>query len=772
MLTIAQAQPSSARPRTLKSSSQMPSRRRRSDGSLFLAARTFFVALASLVFGAGCTKNSTREVCRPGDLGRCIIEDVDIPDADEVAAADTQGRIATTQTSHMLFGAFRHVPVLSILDAVSVEYERFDRFVLERDLQRIERYYRARGFYEAHVRAGRVTRRPDGRVRVEISVDEGKPVTISRVDLEWKDWDLERARGVTKDVTEEKNTLRIGDRFEEEAYERTKELIRRAMADRGFAYAKVEGRSYVDLVRDEAQIVYTIELGPHCTFGDITVVGLGELPEAPIRNAIGIEKGDEFSTADLSSAEIALADLGVFGAVDVRPQLSPEGSPPNPVVPVTFELQPAPLHAVKLGLGAEVGSIVEGHAVGGWENRNFLGGLRRLTVEARPGLVLYPLSLGKILDPEESSGDVTVLPQLRLRFDLRQPIPFDTRTNARLGGEFNLYTPPTGNVDPPLPYILGYRTYSGIFGFDRPFFDAMVHLGLYYNLEYNDPFSYNEVGLPGGFGGVLIPSLQAIASLDLRYDAQGNRDAIEPNKGLYVKTDLQFAGGRFLGGDANDIRVTPEIRGYIPISKKVTLALRWTTGLVLFNRYEKTENEEEVCPGDIETCPDDEQARKVQILELRGYFSGGATSNRGYSYRGVGPKATVRSLYFIKGVVPDGPPEPLAIGGLTMWETSAELRFPIALPLGGVVFLDASDVMLEDRGPPFVRPHLSAGFGLRYATPVGPARLDIGYRIPYLQVPYVRDEDDIAEKYPEEGKAGKLGGVLPIAVSLAIGEAF
>jgi outer membrane protein insertion porin family/translocation and assembly module TamA len=755
----------------------MPSRRRRSDGSLFLAALTVFVALASLVFSAGCTKNSTREVCRPGDLGRCIIEDVDIPDADEVAAADTQGRIATTQTSHLLFGAFRHVPVLSILDAASVEYERFDRFVLERDLQRIERYYRARGFYEAHVRAGRITRRPDGRVRVEISVDEGKPVTISRVDLEWKDWDLERARGVTKNVTEEKNTLRIGDRFEEEAYERTKELIRRAMADRGFAYAKVEGRSYVDLVRDEAQIIYTIELGPKCTFGDITVVGLGELPEAPIRNAIGIEKGDEFSTADLSSAEIALADLGVFGAVDVRPQLSPEGSPPNPVVPVTFELQPAPLHAVKLGVGAEVGSIVEGHAVGGWENRNFLGGLRRLTVEARPGLVLYPLSLGKILDPEESSGDVTVLPQLRLRFDLRQPIPFDTRTNARLGGEFNLYTPPTGNVDPPLPYILGYRTYSGVFGFDRPFFDAMVHLGLYYNLEYNDPFSYNEVPIPQGFGSVLVPSLQAIASLDLRYDAQGNRDAIEPNKGVYMKADLQFAprikAARkepytkwLFGGDADDIRVTPEVRGYVPISKKVTLALRWTTGFVLFSNYGDR------CNGKFEPCNEAEQARKVQLLELRGYFSGGATSNRGYSYRGVGPKATVRSLYFIKGVVPDGPPEPLAIGGLTMWETSAELRFPIALPLGGVFFLDASDVILGKRKDPVVRPHLSAGFGLRYATPVGPARLDIGYRIPYLQVPYVYDEDAIAKKYPEEGKAGKLGGVLPIAVSLAIGEAF
>lgn len=759
MLMLVQTRPSRARPRTQKSSvnEAAPSGGRGVRGLVFLAA------LAVLVLAAGCAKNTTQEVCRPGDLGRCIIEDIDIVDIEQVDESDIEGKIATTETSHLLFGAFRQVPVLSILDAASVEYERFDRFVLERDLARIERYYRTRGFYEAHARAGRVTRRADGRVRVEIAVDEGRPVTIGRVDLEWKDWSLERAKNISKHVTEAKNELKLGDRFEEEAYERTKDLIRRAMTDRGFAYAKVEGKAYVDLVKHEAQVVYKIELGPHCTFGDVKLVGLGELPEAPIRNAIDIENGDEYSTAALNSAEIALADFGVFGAVDVRPELSPEGSPPNPVVPVTFEVQVAPLKAVKAGIGAEIGSIVEGHAIGGWENRNFLGGLRRLTLEARPGLVFYPWSINTIF----SNSPDTVLPQLRLRFDIRQPIPFDTRTSARLGGEFNLYTPPTGSDDPGVPYILGYRTYSGTFGFDRPFFDARVHLGLFYNIELNDPFSYNENPLPEGFDRVLIPSLQGIATLDLRRDANGRRNAIDPNKGIFVKTDLQFAG-RFLGGHADDVRITPEFRGYIPISKKVTLAFRWATGFVLFRNYDKTCEE-----GGLEspTCSEAAQARTVQILELRGYFSGGANSNRGYSYRGVGPHAKVESLYFVKGIPPEDPGAPIAVGGLTLWETSAELRFPIALPLGGVLFLDASDVSSDTGGLRFTRPHLSAGFGLRYATPVGPARLDIGYRVHCAQVLGVCSEDEVLRQYPDEGSPGTLGG-LPIAVSLAIGEAF
>lgn len=728
------------------------------------------LALTILSVLLGCAKNAQQNVCRPNDLGRCIIEDVDVVDNRHVDDSDIEGRIATTETSHLLGGIFKEVPVLSILDVASVEYERFDRFVLERDLARVERYYKARGYYEAHVRAGRVTRRADGRVRIEIAVDEGTPVKIGRIDLEWRDWALSRSsdpdetdalREATKLVTDAKNNLALGDLFEEEKYEATKKLILRAMTDHGFAYANVEGKAYVDLPRHEVQIVFTIELGPYCRFGDVSIVGLGELPEAPIRNAIGISKGDEFSTDAMDEAEIALADLGVFGAVDVQPQLTAPDAPKNPVVPVVFEVQPSAMRAVKLGVGAEIGSIVEAHLLGGWENRNFLGGLRRFSVEARPGLVLYPLTIDKVFSEQPDQ----VLPQLRLRFELRQPVPFDTRTSARLSGEFNLYSLWQGGDDRPdlvFGYLPGYRTYSGTFGFDRSFLKSRVHVGLFYNIELNDPFSYNSVALPAGYQTLLIPSLQAIGSLDLRENAQGEPDAVNPNRGIYIKTDLQLAG-HFLGGDADDIRISPEFRGYVPISKKVTLAFRAATGFILPTNYAK-----ECSPPYLAPCT----PRDIQILELRGFFSGGANSNRGYNYRGVGPH-----LDLSKSLLPLGEStagfaegESVPIGGLTLWEASAELRFPIAGALGGAFFLDGSDVSPESgiRMLRFTRPHLSAGLGLRYATPVGPARLDVGYRIPYAQVLGASSAKDFPEG---EGDPGNFAG-LPIAVSLGIGEAF
>jgi outer membrane protein insertion porin family/translocation and assembly module TamA len=160
-------------------------------------------------------------------------------------------------------------------------------------------------------------------------------------------------------------------------------------------------------------------------------------------------------------------------------------------------------------------------------------------------------------------------------------------------------------------------------------------------------------------------------------------------------------------------------------------------------------------------------------MQFRGFFSGGATSNRGYGYNEVGPHARVPSTTADGGTDAENAPL-VPIGGKLLWEASLELRIPFGESFGTVFFADAGDVTREHRlfRSEAQRLHLSAGFGLRYVTPVGPLRFDVGYRVPCLQVLGVCRER-AAEGWPDdEPRPAKLFDVLPVAVNLAIGEAF
>jgi outer membrane protein insertion porin family/translocation and assembly module TamA len=99
-------------------------------------------------------------------------------------------------------------------------------------------------------------------------------------------------------------------------------------------------------------------------------------------------------------------------------------------------------------------------------------------------------------------------------------------------------------------------------------------------------------------------------------------------------------------------------------------------------------------------------------------------------------------------------------GGLSLWEASIELRFPIfpSAGLGGAIFCDASDVSRQRFHLRWLYPHLSCGAGLHYDTPIGPIRLDAGFQIPGFQV---LDPSSTEKRSPSF-----------YAISLGIGEAF
>jgi outer membrane translocation and assembly module TamA len=706
-----------------------------------------------------------------------VIDRVDVLGADEIDEEDVKAKIATTDTKRTLGGALEEIPLLDLIDSLTVEYQYFDRFVLQRDLERVRRYYRSRGFYDAQVLAGRVIPLPDHRVRVEIVVEEGLPVLIEEVHVDFPGWQQAfDTNAKLRDIVAKLETKRVaGDegrpRFDEERYEKTKTALLRALTDDGFAYAEVQGTVRVDLARRAAKVHFTVRAGPPCTFGPIAIDGLDEIPEDPVRGSLGFEEGDPYSTQQLDLAQRALNDLGVFGSVEIaaEPDRAGKGAR-KPVIPVQVRVRPVQLRSVKLGIGTEIGSQIDLHGIIGWEDRNFLGGLRHFSAEIHPGLVFFPTRAETIF----SQPVTNVLPKARLQVDFVQPAFPEARTNTLLSAAFDIYPSRNNAVPSPVPPdydILGYREFDGALGLDRRSLFAFwggstLYLAQFIKLGLSDPFSYTQDSVGPGIAAVIIPYLETEAWWDWRRDKSGKPDAVHTHQGLYFGTDLQLAGG-FLHGDADDVRLRPEMRGYVPVSRRVTLGMRLALGFLFPHNYGDALGS----TAPTSTLSADEKAvveRDLQLLGFRALFSGGPSSNRGYGYREVGPYFNFAELSPDPLVASDpGQANWMPMGGAGMWELSAEVRFALSKQLGAVVFVDASDVTRTISAFRLTYPHLSPGVGLRIDTPVGPFRFDLGVRVPYLQ----RVGQRVLE--PEEGgpPSGKTDW-FPVALSLAIGEAY
>lgn len=677
--------------------------------------------------------------------GRAAVHSVEFEGTDQIDSGELQEMIATQPSSRFL----------GLFPGVVYDYSIYNRYTLERDLERIERFYRARGFYQARARAGLVRHSSDTQADVTIEVQEGLPSLVGSVEI--RGIESLPAR-VVKAVRLAAQPLAIGTPFREDVYVQVEQGIHRALTDAGYAWASVQRGARVDIPRHVVGVWFDVKAGPQAYVGEVTIVGEKPLNEEVIRRAVDLKPGERYSTQDIADARDAVLNLGVFSNVVIEPQLG-EGPSKDLRVPLRVQVTKMKLRALQLGAGFELDVIrTDVHLRARWEHRNFFGDYRHFVAEVRPGLVFYPTRLPGLDAP------TNYLPEVKSRLELRQPGFLEARTFGALRTEFSIYPVLlTPDIDPDAS-VLGYRELLLAVGLERPY--RRLFGSLYYNLQFNTPFTYIGL-LDPALTGVLISYVSLRTSVDLR------NDSINPHKGLFLGTDFEFAG---LGGDALDLKIKPEVRGYIPIGRKPTLALRFGLGFVFPFNYGESLLDNATFGRPPEGMPRDEWVKDVQLVYFRGLFSGGTNSNRGYPYRGVSPHGvipfftpTVAAEALAQGCEPSAADATSSrcnqpLGGFTLWEGSAEVRFPISGPFSGATFCDMSDVSPKKIDLRFRYLHLSCGVGARYDTAVGAIRFDAGYRIPGMQV--IGGADDEIE-----GNAGTFFG-LPLTISLGIGEAY
>jgi outer membrane protein insertion porin family len=98
------------------------------------------------------------------------------------------------------------------------------------------------------------------------------------------------------------------------------------------------------------------------------------------------------------------------------------------------------------------------------------------------------------------------------------------------------------------------------------------------------------------------------------------------------------------------------------------------------------------------------------VLSDERFFAGGGTTVRGYKENSLGP----RDVF--------GDP----MGGEALLVSNQEMRFPIWKYVQGGVFVDVGNVFPQPSEIKFSELEVGAGFGLRFVTPIGVLRFDLG----------------------------------------------
>ncbi len=622
-----------------------------------------------------------------------------------------------------------------------------DSAVFERDLDRIERWYQARGYYDAAVistefdppsaaTSDRIIVGPEGQAPCEreaegegcelaigIGIDEGLPVLVRSIDIVgYETWSPDNRSKVDEAIG-----LEIGKHFDEAVYERSKREIRRELREASYACGGAWGRVEIDREAREAFVQLNVETGPPCTIGNVVVTGNQDLPAKTILAVANLKRGAAYSLLKLADAQRAVYALGALASVNIidTPRVD-EQNQCTGIVDINIDVEPG--RRIRWGIGAGVQSgtistltleqdtrISDVHLLGRFEHRNFIDGFRRLTIEDRPKIVAT--------DPFFRFGRGFILGN-EVRVGYQRPAFIEPRTTAAIRFRHDWG---------PDPYELFRRHDIQLSGqLSRPFLDG--RLLLTGSLNYDAYLVVdNDPRFPTSYQVVFFDERVVI---DLRDDSRS------PRAGFFFQVGSQQSPAQ-LKRSWQYVRVTPEVRGYVPLPLSSTLAFKFGIGgMFLFSR-------------DTRRLDLIGQALGPQSYRLR---SGGPTSHRGFFGGFLGDPASIDSLTREGNDARND-------GGLRRWEASVEWRVPVTQRFATALFMDFGDV---NRGKSYRFNYIraAAGFGFRYQTPVGPVRLDFGFLIPKWQI--------VGE--PPQPNAFNIfrfirGGV-PGAIQFTIGEAF
>lgn len=602
--------------------------------------------------------------------------------------------------------------------------EYLDRTEFRRDVLRLRVFYWRRGYREAQVDTV-VQRRKEG-VAITFRIQEGPPTLVSSI--------VVRQVGDTvvlsdRDIAR-RMQLRAGDPYDILAVDSSIVLLRDALANRGFADAIVRSdTAIVDPVRRTAALRLTVEPRWLTRVGEIEITGNQRITDRTIRNSIALKPGHIYRRDEVLLSQRRLYESNLFRHAAIV--IPPRG---DSVKTIEVSVREAPLNEVRTSAGFNTVDFVQ--AEQRYTRYNFLGGARRLDLRAVVGNILAKQLNGSgifqdvVGDIGEGRRDTFLRPSWQLSADFTQPWFHSPRNSFGLGAFAHRRAIPAVVVD---------RGYGANISFTRQV-AARSPLSLTYHFEQTE-VDAGDVYYCVNFGVCERQTIDALrgerslSPLALSFFTDRSNNLFNPTGGYVARIDVEHASA-LTSSDFRYNRVSGEMSRYWKVTRTGTLAARVRTGWV---RALASTNEVFRVTGG---------AGSAIIHPRKRFYAGGSQSVRGFGENQLGPlvltldpaklgdslstcldASQAAACSAILEALPPGDFQPRPTGGTALLEGSIEYRFPVWGDLGGAAFLDGAFLgsgALKDvaKGSGALTP----GVGVRYYSPAGAIRVDIGWR--------------------------------------------
>ena len=539
-------------------------------------------------------------------------------------------------------------------------------------------------------------------VRLVVDVVEGPATTVGAVSFE----------GVTAFTAAELAAaieVRPGVPFHAPQARAAAAEIRLRYLNEGYEAAQVDVEPRFDESGENAGVTFLVHEGPRVFVDHVLIVGNRQISASTIRRELALRPGQPLGRDEIDETRRRLTALGIFRRIELR-EFSHGAADRRDVVVVVEE---APATSIGYGGGFEASQRLRAGASGAATEqlefaprgffeigrRNLWGKNRSVDLYTRVSMWPKGAPAGQVSRTDLGFNEY------RFLLNFREPRAFGQSGDLLVSGFAEQVIRPSFDlisrgVNAELRRVIGSTMtwrLGQTFGVNRIANEQ---------LQSEDRPLVDRL-----FPEVRLSTLSAGLIRDTR------TDPLEPTGGSLLAFDVEASSPR-LGSAVGFAKTVLQGFLYRQLPGEAVLAAGARLGLARSFTETLLQTSTLVLTDDgVPVLQDVARLTFIHTLPAsERFFAGGDSTVRGFALDRLGDESTIGANGF-------------PTGGNAMIVLNSELRVPVFGPLQVVGFLDAGNVIDRVSNFDLARIRGSAGFGVRYRSPIGPIRVDLGFKL-------------------------------------------